>query len=62
MWPTAVLVFPTSWLLPSASVEAVTLQLHSDLLVVVGAVTLATLLVSQLAFSKTLLTFAMILA
>ena len=61
MWSLAALGRPTIWLIPPASVEAVTLQLQSDLLVVFGAVAFATLLVSELAFAKTLLAFTMIL-
>ena len=55
MWSLAALGRPTIWLIPPASVEAVTLQLQSDLLF--GAVAFATLLVSELAFAKTLLAF-----
>ena len=62
MWSTATLGRRTSWLISPASVEAIALQLQSDLLVVFGAVAFATLLVSELTFAKNLscleLTFA----
>ena len=62
MRPTAALVRPTSWLLPPASVEAITLQLPSGPFVVFEATTLATLLITELTFARTFLTFTMTLA
>ena len=61
MWSTAAFVRSTGWLISPASAEAISLQLQSDLLVVVGAVAFAILLVSELTFAKTLLAFTMIL-
>ena len=46
---------PSGWLISPASVEAITLQLQSDLFVVFGAVAFANLLVSELTFAKTFL-------
>ena len=55
LWSITAFVRSTGWLISPTSVEAITLQLQSDLFVVFEAVAFATLLVSELTFTKTFL-------